>query len=290
MWIDMLSLFLATTIAIVLPMIMSQQKSPPIDVLFSGYMETLKLRESITQGIAKEMINRIGNPSNLLIHYDLMFISLFMQNKVVIGNLSKKTILPFVDGEYCKKKDKGTGSIVCGILDGPWGMVIKQDLFYVTSFGSDQVLVFSVSNGEFFDAFGDSSSLDCPEGIAIDNNNSNLIYVVNYGSSNIAIFDSNHKFLQYLVTQKQVPYLRNPESILLDPANERIVVTSYSNNSIVFLDYDGHLQRVVKDIDFPPQVAFAGPIGLAISSLGTYAVTCYKVKILYYFEKQTLYS
>ena len=236
----MLSIFLAT---IVLPMIMSQQKSPPIDVLFSGYMKTLKFRESITQGTAKEMINRIGNPSNLLIHYDLMFISLFMQNKVVIGNLNKKTILPFVDGEYCKKKDKGTGSIVCGILDGPWGMVIKQDLFYVTSFGSDQVLVFSVSNGEFFDAFGDSSSLDCPEGIAIDNNNSNLIYVVNYGSSNIAIFDSNHKFLQYLVTQKQVPYLRNPESILLDPANERIVVTSYSNNSLVFLDYDGHLQR-----------------------------------------------
>ena len=268
-------LLLAT---VVVPLMRSQQNSPPVDVLFSGYMETLKLRENIKRGSAKEMISRIGNPSNLLIHYDLMFISLFMQNKVVIGNLSKKSIIPFVEGEYCKKKDASSSAVVCGILDGPWGMVIKNDVFYVTSFGSDQVMAFLVSNGEFVDAFGDAETLDCPEGIAIDNNNSNhQIYVVNYGSSNIAIFDSNHNFLRYLVTQTQVPYLRNPESILLDPAHERIVVTSYSNNSLVFLDYEGRMQRVVRDVDFPPAVAFVGPIGLALSSAGTYAVTCYKV-------------
>lgn len=255
---------------VILPNIMSQ--NPPVDALFSKYLESLKLKESIKSGMAKEMISKIGNPSNLLIHYDLMFISLFMENKVVIGNLHKKTIIPFVEGQYCKKSS--TGLAICGILDGPWGMVIKNDIFYVTSFGSDQVLAFSVSSGEFSYAFGDSETLDCPEGIAIDNNR---IFVVNYGSSNVAIFDLNHQFIRYLVTRTQVPYLRGPESILLDPEHNHIAITSYANNSLVILNYDGQLQRVVRDIDFPPEVVFAGPIGLALSFKGTYVVTCYKV-------------
>lgn len=253
------------------PLLLCQH--PPVDVMFSHFMESVKLRESVRSGLAKEMISKIGNPSNLLIHHDLMFISLFMQNKVVVGNLNRKSITLFLEGQYCSKSTTSRLA-VCGILDGPWGMAITNDKFYVTSFGSDQVLVFTVSTGEFIDAFGDADTLDCPEGIAIDKDR---IYVVNYGSSNVAMFDLSHKFQRYLVTQSQVPYLKGPESILLDPSQNRIALTSYGNNSLIFLDYSGRLQQVVRDIDFPSDVAFTGPIGLALSSMGTYVVSCYKV-------------
>ena len=58
----------------------------------------------------------------------------------------------------------------------------------MSSFGSDQVLVFDVASGRFIDALGDSDSLDSPEGIAISTDGGTL-YVASFLNSRILAFD-----------------------------------------------------------------------------------------------------
>lgn len=173
--------------------------------------------------------SEIGNPSNILVHLDILFISLFKEDKVLLGNLQTKKVHGFVDGSYCTHNLQNVW--ICGVVNGPWGLATYNSTLYVGSFGADQVLIFSVVTGTFLDAFGDSTHLDCPEGIAIDDSR-RKVYVANYGSSNIAMFDlDSKKFISYFATTTLTPDLSGPESVVFDPQTQIVGVTSYLNNS-----------------------------------------------------------
>jgi hypothetical protein len=81
-----------------------------------------------------ETISEIGNPSNILVHHDVIYISLFKEDKVLIGHIGEKFVSGFADGSYCT--DKSSGKIECGIVSGPWGLLVSNETLFVSSFGS----------------------------------------------------------------------------------------------------------------------------------------------------------
>jgi len=255
-----------------------------------------------------ESISEIGCPSSVLLHADVIFISLFMENKVLLGSLVNKSVAGFADGSYCAVNK--VGKTVCGIVEGPWGMVAYNQSLYVTQFGSDQVLLFSLHThnfGWFIDAFGDSESLDCPEGIAIDPHK-RVMYIASYNSNKIGLFAlDDHRYLRDFTSQAASSgYLMLPESIALNTQQQILAVASFGNNSVlIFSTETGQLLKVVggfadtkKDADGsdrqPPwalnvgvgvsgDVALpdslfhlSGPTGIAPTAQGTFAVTLYR--------------
>lgn len=264
----------------------------------------------------KESITGLKNPTNLLVHHDTIYISLFMENKILLGHLSNKQLHGFADGSYCSNKT--TGSVVCGTVDGPWGLTAYNSTLFVSSFGSDQILVFSMPDSRFIHAFGNSDTLDCPEGIVIDVSQQ-IMYIINYASNSIAVYDlHDYKFIRYFATATTIPFLKGPESITIDKSRNLIAVTCYINNSVVFIDSNtGRLSSVVfpdqyqayappsanqqfsvnktRNNSSPPitgtdtgtgssmlknSTALLGPIGLFLTSLGTYMVSYYNVSKL----------
>lgn len=195
-----------------------------------------------------ESISEIGNPSSVHLYHDFIFISLFKDNKVLIGNLINKTMAGFADDSYCTRNRFGT--TVCGIVEGPWSMQTFNTTLYVSCFGSDQILLFSLRQenfGWFIDAFGDSEHLDCPEGIAIDAQNE-LMYIANYCSSSVVLFDlKTHRYLRDFVTHSSTfGYLMGPETVVLDVGMKMLAVASYGNNSVLFFALEtGQLMKVV---------------------------------------------
>ena len=116
---------------------------------------------------------RVEHPSNVLVVNETVFVSSFLGDAVLQTSLplnEASTFEVFAHGSYCAKP-----SLRCGILNGPWGLAYARGLLYVSSFGSDQVLVFEASSGRFLDALGDSDSLDSPEGIAVSRYHSHLV-------------------------------------------------------------------------------------------------------------------
>lgn len=161
--------------------------------------------------------------------------------------MTDKTVKGFADDKYCTTNK--LNKVVCGIVDGPWGMIIFNSTLYVSSFGSDQVLLFSLSNhnfGKFIDSFGDSEFLDCPEGLAIDPQHE-IIYIANYNSNNIVQFDlKTHQFQrEFITTATSFGYLKGPESIIYDPYSKLFAITSFSNNSVLFFSVKGRLVKVI---------------------------------------------
>ena len=218
-----------------------------------------------------ESISEIGNPSSVLLHADVIFISLFMENKILLGSLLNRTVAGFADGSYCATNK--ANKLACGIVEGPWGMVAHNHTLYVTQFGSDQVLLFSLHShnfGWFIDAFGDSESLDCPEGtraspelspspsnhppnllplegIAIDPEKQ-VMYIASYNSNKISLFAlADHKYLRDFATQAASSgYLMSPESIALNTQQQVLAVASFGNNSVlIFSTETGQLLKVV---------------------------------------------
>lgn len=218
--------------------------------------------------------------------------------------MGDKTVRGFADDEYCtiNKRNK----TVCGIVDGPWGMTVFNDTLYVSVFGADQVMLFSLSShnfGKFIDSFGDSESLDCPEGLAVDRQHQS-IYIANYNSNNIVQFDlKTHQFLrEFISASTSFGYLKGPESIVYDPYSKLFAITSFSNNSVLFFSVQGALVKVIggysdgnhdnknflsvtpgdllsKKItpNVPEYYHLSGPTGIALTPHGTFAVTLYKV-------------
>lgn len=213
----------------------------------SKYYRTL----SASDGRPKvhETISEMGHPSSVFLYKsDLIFITLFIENKILIGNLSNKTVDGFADGTYCTRNEKSL--TVCGIVEGPWGITSYNETLYVTQFGSDQVLVFSLcahNFGWFIDSFGDSEYLDCPEGIAIDPV-TKLIYIANYNSHSISLFSlHSHYFIRNFVThESSMGYLLSPESIVIDHEAKIMAVASFGNNSVLFFSIEsGRLLKVL---------------------------------------------
>ena len=209
---------------------------------FSSYY-----RKTGAQPRIYETIGNIGNPSSVLLYNELLFISLFMENKILLGSLSNRTVSGFADGSYCATNHQG--KVVCGIVEGPWGMTTYNETLYVSQFGSDQILLFSLQRhnfGWFIDSFGDSDHLDCPEGIAVDTKNDEM-YIANYNSNSIVVFClKTQKYKRDLVSQSNTPWLSMPEDIAIDISSNLLAVASFGNNSVLFFSTEtGALVKVI---------------------------------------------
>jgi len=140
----------------------------------------------------------------VLVVNETVFVSSFLGDAVLQTPLplnEASTFEVFAHGSYCAKP-----SLRCGILNGPWGLAYARGLLYVSSFGSDQVLVFEASSGRFLDALGDSDSLDSPEGIAVSDDGSEL-FVASFLDSRIVAFDI-------------APHMYSPSSMGHGPASQ----------------------------------------------------------------------
>jgi len=71
---------------------------------------------------------------------------------------------------------------------GPWGLAHANGRLFVSSFGSDQILVFESATGRFLDALGDPSVIDSPEGLALSPDGSTLL-VASFLNSRLVAFD-----------------------------------------------------------------------------------------------------
>jgi DNA-binding beta-propeller fold protein YncE len=163
--------------------------------------------------------------------------------------------------------------------------------------------MFSTQNSRFIGTLGDSEYLDCPEGLAIDSERS-VIYIANYNSNNVVKYDLlTKKYIGVFASASTtLGHLKGPESVIYDPLNNVIGITCYANNSVLFLAHDGTLVRVIGGFvgtaspsataasAFGPEgdsssrvlqlrqpFELPGPVGLARTPQGTFAVTLYKV-------------
>jgi hypothetical protein len=153
-------------------------------------------------------------------------------------------------------------------------MAANDGFLYVASFGSDQVLVFDImDNGKFVNAFGDSDTLDSPEGIAISKDKTTL-YVASFLDSRIMAFDLldsmskkprtilcgkpvdldylTQEALEQLSTTKSIGLVNNPHhsqcelysDMLHGPEgltvmnDGRLAIASYYNHSVLIMDVE----------------------------------------------------
>jgi hypothetical protein len=232
-------------------------------------------KSRLSTDAAEETISRIGNPSNILVYQNLMLISLFKDNKIIMGKIDERKVFEFAEGSYCAVNR--FGRMACGIVDGPWGLATYNNSVYVSSFGSDQILQFSLADGTFMDAFGDADYIDCPEGLAIDPIEQ-LLYVANYQTNNIGIYDLNtHKFLRFLTSATSTQAdLKGPESIALHQESNLLAVVSHDAHSLSFFDAtDGSLRSTWDTRLF--QEPCIGPVGVGLSLEDEFFISCYSV-------------
>ena len=190
---------------------------PSIIAQFTTGLPNIKLNEIRTKARVEETITQIDHPSNVLIYKDMIFMTMFRVDKVFLGIMGQQTVQLFADGAYCQYKDKSqhqnniTGNyhpMTCGVINGPWGMAIYNNNIYISSFGSDQILIFNIHTKEFITSFGDSDHLDCPEGIAIDSSRE-IIYIVNYNNNEIVEYHLHTlQFIRVLVSQITCSWLK----------------------------------------------------------------------------------
>lgn len=131
-------------------------------------------------------ITRVKQPTAVLVVNHTVYVSSFLSDSVLQTTLplSQSTqFRVFAQGSYCTPQIRR-----CAILNGPWGLAHSMGHLFVSSFGSDQVLVFEASSGRFLDAFGDSGSLDSPEGLALSGDGS-ILYVTSFLDSRIVAFN-----------------------------------------------------------------------------------------------------
>ena len=163
------------------PVVLTLFRNPgptnPLEVAFSDAFSS-RLEEAAL----------VKQPSALLVvNGTTLFVSSFLNDAVL------RTKLPitmasrfeiFAEGSYCRRDLSR-----CAILNGPWGLAAdRSGRLFVSSFGSDQILVFDDQSGEFLDSLGDSTSLDSPEGIAISPDGETLL-VASFLDSRIVAFD-----------------------------------------------------------------------------------------------------
>ena len=129
---------------------------------------------SYHDGKSRGSVATVRHPTNVISVDGELFVSSFMRNQLWRVQPGRRdTPELFAEGVYCKPHEE------CAILDGPWGLASKGGFLFVSSFGTDQILVFNTSTGKYVSTFGDSTSLDCPEGIAL-NAEGSILYVVSF--------------------------------------------------------------------------------------------------------------
>ncbi|KAK7231173.1 ubiquitinyl hydrolase [Aureococcus anophagefferens] len=136
---------------------------------------------------------QINRPTGLLVHGDRVFASEFQRNRVLVARTARAAAARpegsgawtvFADaGPHCAT-DRRTRVLSCARLDGAWGLAVHEDLLYVSSFGSDEILAFHRKSRKFKRSL--TGDLDSPEGLAVGGD---FLYVASFLDSRLVAFD-----------------------------------------------------------------------------------------------------
>ena len=256
---------------------------------------------------------QINRPTGLLVHGDRVFASEFQRNRVLVARTARAAAARpegsgawtvFADaGPHCAT-DRRTRVLSCARLDGAWGLAVHEDLLYVSSFGSDEILAFHRKSRKFKRSL--TGDLDSPEGLAVGGD---FLYVASFLDSRLVAFDLKRGGRRTLAlgTPVEVDFealafvpgrspfdeaatrgeaarsaalwgpsepretaapfvdrLRGPEQLAL-LGNATLAVSSLHDESVLEIDVEsGRLVRVLAD--GARDGRFAGPLGIAVAA------------------------
>ena len=80
------------------------------------------------------------------------------------------------------------GESPCVELSGPWGMAVRDNEFFVASFGTDRIIIIDLTTSKVLGEMGSSEELNGPEDLAMGPDGT-FLYVSNYLGGDIARFN-----------------------------------------------------------------------------------------------------
>ena len=264
----------------------------PIDPLPPALARELHASQFPTRAVGT--LKNVRHPSNVIFGgNDWIYVASFMHNQVMriryrqaaMERVGAGAAAPqrelFASGRYCAHGQP------CATLDGPWGLAERRGRLYVANFGTDHVLVFNVTDRAFVAAFGGSTVLNCPEGLAFDE--AGRLYVASFLTNDVAVFNASRS--EKAVTRGgsglserfEVPvplplrltaaHLRGPEGVAYDVRHDHILVASHYNQSVLrFSARTGALVAVLG----PNEQVLDGPVGVAFDNHGNVFATAYR--------------
>lgn len=162
-----------------------------------------------------DLVASVSHPSYVLAVNEVIYVSEFWKNRVVKVEGRRATIVVSGDG-----------------LDGPWGLQAVADVLFVASFATDRIHRYNMTTGEPLGMFGSEAEIDCPEGLAVDNNGT--LYVASFLDDSIARYTTEGEFLG----RHSPTGLKGPEDIEVLPDGD-IVVTSHFSDEILRVTANG---------------------------------------------------
>jgi len=257
-----------------------------------GQLQFAEISDALPPALAREMhesqfptrsigeLKDVRHPSNVLWEGEWLYVASFMHNQVIRirqRGLGEREL--FASGRYCAP------GAPCAVLDGPWGMAARRGQLFVSSFGTDHVMVFDLASRAFVAAFGGSTVLDCPEGLAFDS--AGRLYVASFLSNDVVVFNASRSEgyggggggtyeAPALLRRLRSDHLEGPEDVAFDPLNEHVLVSSHSNHSVLrFSARTQSLGRLVAVIG-PAEQALGGPVGIAVDGHGSIFAASYR--------------
>ena len=155
-----------------------------------------------------------------------MYVASFRANQVFRISSDGKPEL-FARGTYCNTRSP------CTVLSGPWGLVTHQDKLYVSSFSTDQILIFNTETSQYIDVMGCSEELNAPEGLSIGPSGKYL-YVASFLSGEIVRYSIQERKKVNVVASS----LPGPEGIsfLTGSSSTLLAVACHTDHSIRLID------------------------------------------------------
>mmetsp|Transcript_21570 Transcript_21570/g.64555 ORF Transcript_21570/g.64555 Transcript_21570/m.64555 type:complete len:403 (+) Transcript_21570:308-1516(+) len=214
----------------------------------------------------------VAHPTGLLVVGDRLFASEFRRDRVLVAPSARAARDAGLStgsggwtvfagrGRHCAEID---GVASCARLDGAWGLAAheERELLFVSSFGSDEVLAFSLATGAF--RFSLAGDLDCPEGLATSGDE---LYVASFLDSRLVVYDLDARTSRTL--SMGVPVEVDFETLAgfvprFDEAGARAVRES---SSALWSENEGAVPFVDR-LRGPEQIVVIGNSTLAVSSL-----------------------
>jgi hypothetical protein len=202
-----------------------------LDVLLADQSKRGKIFDRTVSGL-KDPVDVVAvsdcnqdNPDNISSTLSYIFVSQFMSNQVLkISPHGVSTL--FAKGVYCSDRTKP-----CSVLDGPWGLEHFENKLFISSFSSDQILVFNITTGGYIYGFGNSVELNCPEGMTLGGDG--YLYVVSYLNNEIVRY--NPVTYEYVDVIVKAGTISGPEDVIYLHSNNfnYLIVTSHWSNSIL---------------------------------------------------------
>ena len=230
-----------------------------------------------------QLVRKFGSKGNGCGQFDspagLAFVDDDIKFLYVVCRYNHRVQKLTINGEYLFQfGNKGAG---CGQLDCPLGVTVHNNRVYVADQCNRRISVFQC-DGNFIHTIGQSSQLNTPFDVAVNNNNQLLI--ADFSGHCISIFtlDGNYvsKFGTHGTSRGQ---LGTPSHLTIDMYGF-ILVTEGKNNRVSVFDKDGVFVHCFGS-NGSTNGQFSSPYGIALSPNGSVYVNDYGNKRIQIFSE-----